>query len=235
MASTISIQKTLDWAAASIQQRPSSGVNNIPNEPGLTFANKIIQSMTAAPFRWNWNRVEKENIFNTALDVTDYTVPLDNFGYLEKVTIFNGDADPPMMELEIHQVLAREGKSNQPQKISALIDDGQGNITFRVMPAADRIYQVSLIYQKSVGLVTGLGDKWSPIPDKYAFLYEIGMLAHLQGMYSSQLYAFNMEMFFRQLVGAAEGLSESERAIFLEDRLRDLKTQTNAMQQGRRA
>ena len=227
MPSTIKINDTLTWASAFILQRPSFGVVGA-NEPGLTCANKIIQSIVAAPFRWNWNRVEKQNVVTTAQGVADYTVALADFGYLEKATIFNGQNDPPMMELEVFPNLAREGKNNQPQKICAFVDDGQGNITFRVMPAADQPYQISLIYQKSVGLAVDLNAKWSPIPDKYAFLYEIGMLAHLQGMYNAQLYSFNMEMFFRQLVGAAEGLSESERAIFLEDRLRDLKSQTSA-------
>ena len=235
MPSTKTIAQTLAWVGAYIVQRPTSGVISA-TEPGLTAANKIFGTIGAPPFRWNWNRKELQNAFVTLPGVTDYTLALSDFGYLEKATSFIAADDPPMREIEVVQNLAQESKQNPPQKICAFIDDGAGNITFRVLPNPDRAYQMTIIYQKAMPVVTSLGALWSPIPDKYSFLYETGMMAHMQGMYNAQLYALNMEIFFRQLLGAAEGISESERAIFLDDRLRDLRAQTVGLtgaQQGR--
>jgi hypothetical protein len=67
---------------------------------------------------------------------------------------------------------------------------------------------------------------WAPIPDKYNFLYERGMLAHLHGTYDAATYAMELELFFRQLVGCSEGLSDTAKAIFLLDRLAQLRTES---------
>jgi hypothetical protein len=116
-----------------------------------------------------------------------------------------------------------------------LTDDGAGNITFRLFPVPDQVYTVDLDYQKAPILATTLGSTtWAPIPDKLGFLYERGMLALSQMTYNQQLGLSNLEIFFRQLVAAAAGLSEMERAIFLEDQLRPIRMRqselTNAAQ-----
>lgn len=221
---TVKIQDTLNWVAAFIQQRPSTGVGGVSLEPGLTAANLVMQTMLAPPFRWSWNRVE------TTLSLSegdmDKALAISNWGWLEKASVSDGTTT---WEVEVAQVLAKDSKKNRPQKIAPLLDDNNGSITFRVMPAADKAYSVALTIQKAAPMATGLGSAtWAPIPDRYAFLYERGMLAHLQGMYSPQLYSLNLEVFFRQLVGAAEGLTETEKAIFLEDQLRIIRTGQNS-------
>lgn len=229
MATTITIQQTLNWVAASIVQRPTTGVGGIANEPALTTANKIMATILAPPFRWAWNRFENSTIV-TSPNNTDYRIAIPTFGWLEKATWTNAACTPATKEIEVFQVLAIEPKPNQPQKIAPIFDDNAGNVTFRVLPAADQPngsnYTITLTCQAAPILATSVSGTWAPIPDKLAFLYETAMLAHLQGMYSPQLYALNMEMFYRQLVGAAEGLSETERNIFLEDKLRELRMQT---------
>src|SRR5258708_4609674 len=219
MSTTIKITDTLNWIAAFIVQRLTVGVGNIPNEPGITAANKVMQTMMAPPFRWSWNRVENSTIVCTP-GVSDYVVALANWGWLEKASTFIVTGTPPTIALEVAQVLEKETKQNQPQKIAPILDDNAGNITFRLLPAPDQAYTINLTYQKSAVFATTLGaTTWTPIPDRYAFLYEQGLLAHLQLIYSSQLYGMNIEIFWRQLVGAAEGLTETEKAIFLEDQL----------------
>jgi len=135
--------------------------------------------------------------------------------------------------------LAKESKQNRPQKIAPILDDNQGNITFRILPAPDQPYAITLEYQKGAPVATTLGSTtWAPIPDRYAFLYEAGLLAHLQGIYSAQLYGMGLEIFFRQLVGASDGLTETEKAIFLEDSLRIVRMQQNSAlntQQGKQS
>lgn len=227
MPSTITIQQTLNWVASFVVQRPTSGVNGVANEPALTSANKIIASMLAAPLRWNWNRAQILNAFTTTPGTSDYTLSIPNYGYLEKVALFLSSNNPPTFELEVFPVLATDSKQNRPAKVSAVIDDGAGNITFRLLPPPDNAYSGTITYQKSPTILTGLSQVWT-IPDKYQHIYETALAAHLQGMYNLQAYFSGMEIFFRMLVGAAEGMTESEKAIFLEDSLRDLQARSTA-------
>ncbi len=241
MPTTISLQSTLNWVAAFIVQRLQAGVQGVANEPFLTGANKTMQMILAPPFKWSWNRRENSSI-TCIIGQTDYVVSgLTDWGWLEKAYIFVPGAVPPtepVYEIEVAQVLARDTNPNRPQKIAPILDDNAGNITFRIQPAPDQAYPVTLVYQKAVVLATSLAGNWAPIPDRYSFLYEQAMLGLMQGMYSSQLYVANMEMFFRQLVGAAEGLTDTEKAIFLEDQLRILRTAQStgiSVQQGKQS
>lgn len=216
---TVKITDTINWLKAFVVQRPMQGVASITDEPATTAANLIMQTILGPPFKWSWNRVESSSITCT-IGVTDYTVALANWGWLEKATVTDSTGQP--FEIEIAQVLSKEAKQNRPEQIAPLLDDNNGNITFRVLPAPDFAYPIALTFQKAALLaVAPLGTTtWAPIPDRYAYLYERGMMAMMQGMYNAQLYSLNMEIFFRQLVAAAEGLTETERAIFLEDHLR---------------
>jgi hypothetical protein len=309
MATKNTIQGTMNWAAAFILNRPSSGVAGAYQEPGLTIANLIMSTILAPPFAWQWNR----SIFNVATTVgqSDYTVSLPNFGWLEKATLSLSGMTPPVVELQISPLIAASGKNNRPFKIAMVDDDNAGNVTFRLMAIPDQVYTVTLIYQKapvqattlfgaSLGSITSIaaavagstvytasggftggaanglvgqyliistatssanngiffctassattitlnnqngvlqagaagtaqaGTTWAPIPDKYNFLYERGMLAHLHAIYDMATYAMELQLFFRQLVNCSEGLSDTAKAIFLEDRLDMLRTEAAA-------
>jgi hypothetical protein len=239
MSTTIQLQNTLNWVAAFIVQRLQAGVQGVANEPFLTGANKTMQMILAPPFKWSWNRAENSTI-TCIPGVTDYVISgLIDWGWLEKAYIFvPGAVAPtePVYEIEVSQVLSRDTNQNRPQKVAPILDDNAGNITFRIQPAPDQAYPVTLVYQKAALLATSLAGTWAPVPDRYSFLYEQAMLGLMQGIYSTQLYVANMEMFFRQLVGAAEGLTDTEKAIFLEDQLRILRTAQSAgisVQQGK--
>lgn len=228
MPSTITVQQTLNWTAPFVVQRPTSGINGVANEPALTSANKIIAAMVAAPLRWNWNRAQILSAFTTTPGTSDYTLSIPNYGYLEKASLFLSTRTPSTFEIEVFPVLAVGSKQNEPAKISAVIDDGAGNITFRLLPVPDNAYTATLTYQKSATLLTALSQVWAPIPDKYAYIYETAMVAHMQGMYNLQAYFTGMELFFRMLVAAAEGMTESEKSMFLEDMLRDVQARAVA-------
>lgn len=239
MPSTITVQATLNWLGAFIGQRPVSNVNSVANEPALTTANKIIATIVAAPLRWNWNRAQIPTAFTTTPGTSDYTLSVPNYGYLEKATLFLSTRTPnTTFEIEVEPVLAVDTNQNEPAKISAVIDDGAGNITFRLIPTPDNAYVGSLTYQKSAPLLTSLSQPWAPVPDKYQQIYQTAMVAHLQGMYNIPAYLQGMEIFFRLLVSAAEGMTESEKVLFLEDSLRDVRARAAAateVQYGRQA
>ena len=234
MASTITIQNTVNWVAAFIRQRPFVNVGQLnPNEPALTSANYAMQTILQPPFRWEWNRTVATSAITTTAGTSDYAVSISNYGWLEKATIITPTPPantPPNFELEIYEILGKDGEQSRPTKIAVLQDNGAGTITFRLFPVPDDTYTVDLDYQNSPILATGLNTLWTPIPDKLAFLYERFMIAQAQMMYNQQLGLSNLEVFFRQLVGAAEGLSEMEKAIFLEDQLRPIRMRQDVLQ-----
>ena len=81
------------------------------------------------------------------------------------------------------------------------------------------------VLQSGAGGIITSATSWAPIPDKYNFLYERGMKAHLNAMYDAATYAMELQIFFRQLVGVSEGLSDAAKAIFLNDRLEQVTTE----------
>lgn len=242
MATTVKISDTINWAAAFLVQRPTTGVGGTANEPALTVANMIMQIILSPPFKWSWNRQSATAAMAISAGVSDYPTSLANFGWLEKATLVNAAAvapTPPNFELELYQNLAKDGEQSRPTKIATLLDDNANSITFRLFPVPDGIYTVDLLYQKAPISASTLGTTtWAPIPDKYAFVYERGFLGQMQMMYNQQLALSNMEIFFRQLIGVSEGLTETEKNIFLADSLRSVKMQAAEIQgisQGRQA
>lgn len=235
MATTVTVQNTLNAITAFMGQRPMTGIGGNANEPALTMANYLYAFILQPPFRWSWNRTRVNSAITTVAGTPDYTVVAPVFGWLEKAVLVNPAAvapTPPNFELEVYEVLADDGTQNRPLRIAKLLDDNAGNLTFRLMPPPDAIYTVDLLYQNFPGILTSLNNLWAPIPDKYIFLYTRGLLALLQMIYNHPLSATNWELFCRHLVAIAEGLDEEEKAIFLEDALRGQRFKNTEMMAG---
>src|ERR1035437_9856421 len=88
MASTIQLQSTVNWASSFIDFKvPTIGANN---EPAITSANVVMQTILGPPFRWNWNR--NNVVFPTVVGTQDYaiTVGIDGaivtFGFIESAS-----------------------------------------------------------------------------------------------------------------------------------------------------
>ena len=230
MATTITINNSLQWLAGLIVQRPTTGIGGVTGEPALTSANKIIATILAPPFAWSWNRKVLPAAITTAIGTQDYPISLSDFGWLEKATGNASTASPQSFELEVYGNIGTDTTQARPRIITVHIDDNAGNITFRLFPVPDAVYTITLTYQKAPVLASTISSNWAPIPDKLSFLYEQGLLAHMQGIYSIPAFLQGMQFFFRQLIGAAEGLTETQRAIFLEDSIRQLQTSALAQQ-----
>ena len=310
MATVNTIKGTINWCLAFILARPSLGVAGIYQEPAITLANLLMSTILGPPFAWQWNRAT--TTFNATLLLgTDYSVSITDFGWLERATVT--DANGAATEIAVVTSMAADSETALPFQICPVLDDNAGNITFRLLPAPDASYTVTLTYQKapiavtslykaSVGAITSIAAtdgfvtvytasgnftgyaalvgtyvqisnttiptgytvttnpndglflvtasssttltlqnpkgilqagaagiaqpavSWAPIPDKYNFLYNRGMLAHLHNMYDSATYMMELQLFIRQLVGCSEGLSDTAKAIFLEDRLNIMRT-----------
>lgn len=248
-ALTNTIQNSLNWAAAYLVQRPTTGVGGTAGEPAITTANLIMGIILGAPFKWEWNRVSNLNAFQTKIGFTDYKVALPTFGYLEKGIVIDPSINTAQtgqksqFEMSVYKILGQDNnKPSRPMSIAVLVDDNAGNITFRLSPVPDKVYTIGLDYQMAPNFIAPgaslSNTTWAPIPDKLSYIYQRGFLAHLQGMYNAQMYFAHMSMFFRQLVSACEGLTETEKNIFLEEQLRTLQTQQASVlgtQQGKAA
>jgi hypothetical protein len=219
MASTIKLQDTLNWCGAFISNRPTTNVSKIAGEPALTSANKVKQTILSAPFAWSWNR--NTTTITTVVGTQDYSVALSDFGYIEKATVsFGGKIFPVQVSL----LLPADSTQQRPDFVAAQSDDNAGNITFRFQPVPDQIYSAVITYQKAPTISTALTGTWSPIPDRYSFIYESGLLAHMCNMFSPERYQQEISMFYKSLVSVSEGLTDSQKAIFLEEAMRATRT-----------
>jgi hypothetical protein len=70
MPSTIQLFQTADWVKRFLFRRPINLGNG--NEPAVTSANMILQTILGPPFKWRWNRVVIG--FVTQAGIQDYTV-----------------------------------------------------------------------------------------------------------------------------------------------------------------
>jgi hypothetical protein len=119
-------------------------------------------------------------------------------------------------ELSLTQTILGTGSDiGSPNCISPQIDDNAGNITFRLLPAPDRVYNVEVIYQKRIpALVTGTTSTWVPVPDHYSYIYQWGFLALMLAYNGDARWTQANQKFVSNLLGAAEGLNEEQRNVF---------------------
>lgn len=224
-ANSNTLQRTVNIASQGLRMAPLAGIGGIVNEPALSLGDMVRQTILGPPFAWRWNR-KVATPFQTVVGTQDYTQSIVGFGWLEKAVVSDGGSS---WELDIQMNLPVENVSNQPVRIAAVLDDNQGNITFRVFPVPDKTYTVTLTYQVAAPLFAALTDTWAPIPDYYSYLYNRGFYAFAYEYMNDARFLPTYQVFLRQLIAAAEGLNETQINIFLADRLNFERT-TQALQ-----
>ncbi len=285
MSTTITIQNVIDYSQCYNQFRPLN--IGTANEPAITIANTLLQTITSPPFAWNWNRTLVS--FLTVPGQQDYVISNSSFGFIEKaswipaasvtsvtvasniatytcsaklntafivgalVTVTgcttgaynvvqaaitaitlntfsvaltsanNTEAETGAIatngvKVEIGQVINVLGDGSEigvPSNIAPQIDDNAGNITYRLLPLPDQIYQITIIFQKRIpALITSLSNNWAPIPDHYSFLYQWGFTAMMLAYSGNPMWQQFNSKFVAALLGIAEGLSEDQKNIF---------------------
>jgi hypothetical protein len=190
----------------------------------------VRQFILSAPFAWRWNRTVTE--FNTVIGQSDYSESIASFGWMEKAVLYNAANGNLTQELEIAENLMVESQPNQPTKISTQLDDDEGNITFRLVPAPDAVYRVEVTSQKAAPMFTSLSDTWAPLPDYMSYIYNQGLQAKTYEYIQDPRYVPAMQLFLQQVVGASNGLSDQQKNIFLTDRLNSQR-QTQNVQTGK--
>jgi hypothetical protein len=214
MASTITLQNVVNWALPILRYQPLT--IGTANEPSITSANIVLQTILGPPFIWRWNRNTNSST-STVAGTQDYTIALSDFGYFEKATVT--DSTGNVTELVWKEVLSVETSVSssraRPSFVSTQLDDNAGNITFRLMPVPDQIYTFTVIYQKAPVLFSSLSGTWAPIPDYMEYIYTRGFLAFALELADDNRFMVEHQRFLATLISSAEGLSEMQKNIFL--------------------
>lgn len=71
MPSTTTLQQVINVASTHIELLPISGVGGYTNEPALSLANDVMQTILSEPLDWKWNRAEM-NMLVTSPNRQDY-------------------------------------------------------------------------------------------------------------------------------------------------------------------
>lgn len=190
----------------------------------LTTAN----STTVTAFYQHANSSGTEAGTMTSTTVQDYTVPVSGFGHMQFASVKDVSANK-WMQMEVKDNLALSVDVGRPRFIGANTEDANGNITFRVQPAPDKVYPVNVQIAKIPVPVTSINQTWAPIPDFMGYIYNWGFLALMYMFADDPRFAMANQKFIAHLLGAAEGLTEQEKDIFLNNwsDLTRMQNQTN--------
>jgi hypothetical protein len=210
------LDRTITYAKSIKQLRPLTGIGGANNEPAFSIADDIRSLILSPPFAWSWNRSEATaNV--TVAGGQDYAVTIADFGWIEKAVL--EDSSGKSKELTVKTVLAATTTQQRPESICAYEDDNAGAITFRLFPSPSDTYTLTVIYQKSPPLFAATTDNWTPIPDRYSYLYNAGFIAKVYERTRDGRYLPAFASFLRMLVSANGGLSEAQVNLFLEGQI----------------
>jgi hypothetical protein len=235
MASTIELQRTINRSQQMIRLAPLIFAENTANDPAFSNADWVMQTILAPPFAWRWNRTSASPqvpTFTTTTGVTDYEVSLPNFGWIEKATCYDLSNGVSAQELQVGLIYAADTLPNQPTRIAAVLDNGSGTITFRVFPAPDRPYSIVVESQNAAQLFTSTTQTWAPIPDYMSVVFNTGFDYRAMEYMNDPRSQETGQLFYSQLANFAEGLTDSQKNLWLQDRINSMR-ETAKAQQGR--
>lgn len=143
--------------------------------------------------------------------------PTYTVGFIESASIMDTlNSVPKWYEMTNELDLTLDSSQGRSRFISAQGDDGSGNVTFRMMPVPDKAYPVVITAQQKPPVFTSTGQTWAPIPDEYARIYNWGFLSLMWLFADDPRFGVANQKFVSQILSTAEGLTETERNIFLQ-------------------
>jgi hypothetical protein len=152
----------------------------------------------------------------TAATTQDYTLAIPEFSHIEHASVLDISKSPnKWIELSVKDSLALESNTARPEFIEPHVQDAAGNVTFRVMPAPNLAYPVSIHIQKTAPLITSLNQTWAPIPDYFEYIYNQGFLAAMYAFSDDPRRQEASQKFITHLLGRQSGITATERNIFL--------------------
>jgi hypothetical protein len=234
--SSIQLSRTIARSSQYARLEPLLFASNTDNDPAFSNADWVKQTILAPPFAWRWNRTIEGSpsspAFATTVGESDYSVNLPNFGWLEKAVLYDPNSGYNPTELQVELLKGEDTNPTVPQRIAAQLDDLNGNITFRLFPAPDQLYNVCLTYQNAATLFTSTTNTWTPIPDYMSYVYNLGMDFKTFEYLGDPRSQTSGQLFFQSLAQMSEGLSESQKNLWAQDRLNSIRQQSTT-QSGR--
>jgi hypothetical protein len=219
MPATRNIQSSILFALPFIGYQPADISNG---EPALDAANIIKQTILGPPFKWPWNRtpfdIEIETTDadgNPTTPAQDYELDTSNYGFLEKAWLTDIKTGGTK-EITMVTSLAAENAIMRPQSIAVQTQDDDG-IVLRLNSLPDKAYMLSGLYQKAPNLMTSLASSWAPIPDNLSYIYDWGFLGMLSMITKDARQPMFAQKFVSHLLGAQDGLTATQRNIFIGD------------------
>jgi hypothetical protein len=135
------------------------------------------------------------------------------FGWIETASVKDDKSN--WIEMTPKLCLALESKTGRPLYIAAQTDDGNGDVTFRLNAAPDAAYAVAITIQQKPPIFTSTSQTWAPVPDEFSRIYSWGFLSLMWLFADDPRFGAANSKFVSQLLSASEGLTETERNIFL--------------------
>jgi hypothetical protein len=239
MANTL--QSTINWALPYIEYSPLNAGTN--NEPALSIASMIRNSMFSPDMPWSFNRVEDSlpasgsgTPVQTQVGVQDYVYTKTDFGWLEKASLI--DSNNQVIEIKDvynRAALSRGGDQQQPHAVAVILNTPGTGFTIRFMGIPDQVYTVVLTYQKLPVQFASLTDGWAPIPDFYSDIYNNLFLGESLAVVDDTRSQIYRQRGVAAFLAKAEGLSDTQKNIFAQQWLaqgREQNSVTLKLQQG---
>lgn len=152
----------------------------------------------------------------TASTTQDYVTPNPEFSHIDHAAILDINPNPAKwLEIEVKQVLSQDSTKDRPRFVSPHQEDGNGNMTWRVMPSPDKAYPIVIHINRAPALLTSVNSTWAPIPDFMQYVYNWGFLALMWAFADDPRFSIANQKFTAGLLARAEGLKEEERNAFL--------------------
>lgn len=217
------LQDSINWAQGFVEYPPLSAGTG--GEPAVSTANMIQDTIMTAPFTWAWNREESQP-FAITPDQQTYTVDIDDFSFLEKVTLTctqgaNGINVGDVWEITDgvrninSQSIANPNKKSRPQAACVFSVEFGTSVTIRFGSYPDTNYNATLVYQTLAAPLTTANSPWA-IPDQYADIYDNLFLAEVMSIVDDARSVQYRQRGIATLLARAEGLSDMEKNLFYE-------------------
>jgi hypothetical protein len=179
----------------------------------------------------------------TKVTTQDYTVSIPNFSHIEHASVYDiftkssttGTVVNKWWELEVKNNLSLDSVQGRPQYVNPHFEDANGNVTFRLQPAPNANYPVSIHCQLAPVQFTSINSTWAPIPDYMQNVYSWGFQALMWAFADDPRMPYASQKFTSGLLARAEGLTEEERNIFLNNWNALTAMDQSKMQQGTQA
>jgi hypothetical protein len=216
------IQDSINYAETFIQYSPLSAGLNF--NPATTIANDIQNTMMNAPFIWPWNRNEYSELV-LERGTQDYTVDLNDFGFLEKVTLIDPNSHDVFEIKDIYNNIARAvattsntQKYQRPNSACIIMVTYGTSLKLRFIGIPDKAYSTVLTYQKLVvplTTLTGSTGTWV-VPDSFTDVFNSLFVGEAMANVDDARAQQYRQRGIATLLAKAEGLTEMQVNAFLE-------------------